>query len=751
MNTVFKIFLSMSFSGALLIMAMFLGRHFLKNKISRQWQYYIWIIVLLRLLIPFEPNINFMGKYYRAVDQAIVESALFSEQQFYLSQTENSSDSAVFFDPSSKETKNDPAKTSASNPAVQKFIVLFINNIQFFWLIIVVAILIRKITIYQSFIRYINAGSIPVSDIKILDQFFDAAKKMGIKKPIELCVNPIVSSPMLIGFFHPCIVMPSIDICEKDFQYIILHELTHYKRKDLFYKWLVQITVCVHWFNPAVHFMSREITKACEFSCDEAVLEKIGSSNAKDYGITLLDAMAAVGTYKESFGAVALSKNKQLLKERLGAIVNFKKKSRVIRVLTGVLTLCIIFGASFVGVYAADAADSFSKKLPKTDISTLEYVDVDFSGISITGKGPVGVSLVRTNESKVRFEYFNMDHPENCSVNTNIIDDTMQITIKNIAPNGLSVSFGEEPENIICIYIPNAIYKTFDIVLDQIILHTQDFHAPVYVTSNEAGFSLIDQEISRGVYNIDISSGPLYIEADTILKDITANVANGPIDLYFHKEPENLYLDTADCGPGYVNRPEGWPEVYRVGNKTPRLILSNYGPVTIEVKTDSSLPSDKKNMDSVSEKTGVSSYNKDLDYKWSDDKNCDFDLNDENWDDDWDDEDWDFDWDDDWEDEDWDFDWDDDWEDEDWDFDWDDDEEDYTAYGIICNDKSYYYQGKLVNVFLDHKPDSSFYKLGVNPKGTISIKINRNRDGEITGVSYMTEKEVKELLDDKFW
>ena len=64
--------------------------------------------------------------------------------------------------------------------------------------------------------------------------------------------------------------------------------------------------------------MSREIIKACEFSCDEAVLAKMGYDNAQDYGKTLLDAMAAVGKYKESLGAVTLSENKHLLKERLG-------------------------------------------------------------------------------------------------------------------------------------------------------------------------------------------------------------------------------------------------------------------------------------------------------------------------------------------------------------------------------------------------------------------------------------------------
>ena len=102
--------------------------------------------------------------------------------------------------------------------------------------------------------------------------------------------------------------------------------------------------------------MSREITKACEFSCDEAVLTKPGSGSAQEYGKTLLDAMAAVGRYKENLGAVTLSENKQLLKERINAIMNFKKKSMAMRLLTGALTLCMMLGAAFVGVYPVAAA-----------------------------------------------------------------------------------------------------------------------------------------------------------------------------------------------------------------------------------------------------------------------------------------------------------------------------------------------------------------------------------------------------------
>ena len=65
----------MSFSGGLLILSLLLGKRFLKNKISRQWQYYIWIAVVLRLLLPFGPEVSLLGKTYQAVGQAVTQTA----------------------------------------------------------------------------------------------------------------------------------------------------------------------------------------------------------------------------------------------------------------------------------------------------------------------------------------------------------------------------------------------------------------------------------------------------------------------------------------------------------------------------------------------------------------------------------------------------------------------------------------------------------------------------------------------------
>ena len=138
---------------------------------------------------------------------------------------------------------NSPADDITTVHPFQNIGIMLINYIWLVWVAVALGFLIRKITIYQGFMRYINAGLTPISDIERLDELSIVAEQLGIKKPIELCVNPLVSSPLLIGFFHPCIVLPSADISEKDFRCIVLHELTHYKRCDMFYKWL--LSVCI--------------------------------------------------------------------------------------------------------------------------------------------------------------------------------------------------------------------------------------------------------------------------------------------------------------------------------------------------------------------------------------------------------------------------------------------------------------------------------------------------------------------------
>ncbi len=79
---------------------------------------------------------------------------------------------------------------------------------------------------------------------------------------------------MLAGIIRPILVIPSLEANTDNLQYIFRYALTYYRRGDILYKWLVQITKCVHWFNPLVYMIGKRIDQSCELSCDEAIIKR---------------------------------------------------------------------------------------------------------------------------------------------------------------------------------------------------------------------------------------------------------------------------------------------------------------------------------------------------------------------------------------------------------------------------------------------------------------------------------------------
>lgn len=118
----------------------------------------------------------------------------------------------------------------------------------------------------------------------------------------------------------------------------------------MIYKWLVQAAICLHWFNPLVYRMEREISRACELACDEAVMRGLDAGGRRAYGDTLLHAMGMGGGYRNSLASLTLNEGAELLKERLGAIMSYQKISKKVR-------WCSVFLAAWfaVGAYASPA------------------------------------------------------------------------------------------------------------------------------------------------------------------------------------------------------------------------------------------------------------------------------------------------------------------------------------------------------------------------------------------------------------
>ena len=61
MNACLKV-VSLSLSGGVLILALLLGRVLWKDQVSKSWQYYIWLIVVARLLLPVPTEIAFVQR-----------------------------------------------------------------------------------------------------------------------------------------------------------------------------------------------------------------------------------------------------------------------------------------------------------------------------------------------------------------------------------------------------------------------------------------------------------------------------------------------------------------------------------------------------------------------------------------------------------------------------------------------------------------------------------------------------------------
>ncbi|OPZ84049.1 MAG: Regulatory protein BlaR1 [Firmicutes bacterium ADurb.Bin419] len=108
------------------------------------------------------------------------------------------------------------------------------------------------------------------------------------------------------------------------------------------------ITTSVHWFNPLMHFIRKEINHACEMACDEAVIKDFNSSEKQAYGETLI-CLVAENKYPLGVLQATMCEEKRSLKERLVAIMNHNKKPRVIVIFSMVLLGTIIFGAAYLG------------------------------------------------------------------------------------------------------------------------------------------------------------------------------------------------------------------------------------------------------------------------------------------------------------------------------------------------------------------------------------------------------------------
>jgi beta-lactamase regulating signal transducer with metallopeptidase domain len=370
-----------------LTVAILLCNRLLRNRVSKRWQYTIWLVVVVRLLFPFTPTQGILPALWER--DAPIQSQYAQTQDIPDTQTTP----AVSPSPSQPAFSNEQ-QTKPPVSGVWQEIWGFLSRYAWTaWLAVAMGLLLRKVTLYQSFVKYLRAGERPVEDLDTLNRFGALCEQLRLKRPVELATNRLIASPLMLGFARPSVVLPALPEDEADFRYICLHELTHCKRRDIFYKWLVQVVLCIHWFNPLVHLMVREVGRACELSCDEAVLYLLGAQERTEYGNALLQSLKTPGTYREGVAALTLNEGASSLKERLAAIMKYNKPSRGMGAVAVLLAILLFTGGYALGAYTAEPEAPFQEEnsglspegLPVMSAANREVFETYVSPVVVTG------------------------------------------------------------------------------------------------------------------------------------------------------------------------------------------------------------------------------------------------------------------------------------------------------------------------------------------------------------------------------
>lgn len=327
LTQIFKSILLMSALGSFLAVFWLLLKPVTQKLFSPRWQYYIWLTVLTVMIFP----VRFSAPSHTPNVPTIT-----------VNQTENTENEALQADNriTDMQISKHNEKISISKPNLPQNILYCLANI---WLCGTIAILLAKIIKYNLFLMTIYKNSAVYRDIP------NFPKRLKVRK------TDMLDAPLIVGVFKPALFLPNTEISENDMNYILMHELTHYKRGDLFYKWFAMAVLSVHWFNPLIYIVSRQIDAECEVSCDFAVTSKLSEKEKRDYMNMILKLLSCS---KNSFEPLTTQMvgNKKTIKRRFRMIKNKKATNKFASVISAFAAIIMLSTTIFASGILTDWA-----------------------------------------------------------------------------------------------------------------------------------------------------------------------------------------------------------------------------------------------------------------------------------------------------------------------------------------------------------------------------------------------------------
>ncbi len=171
------------------------------------------------------------------------------------------------------------------------------------------------------------------------------AREAGLRKTPALCVSDAVEGPAVTGLVKPLLLLPA-DLHERlepeELRFVLLHELTHLKRRDLAVHWLTALLQAVHWFNPVLWFAFLLMRRDRETACDAQVLEREPAGHRAGYGHALLQVASLARSSPLLPGFVGLFDGAAPLRSRVRDIAGHRPAGAGWRSAVGGIAICLL-------------------------------------------------------------------------------------------------------------------------------------------------------------------------------------------------------------------------------------------------------------------------------------------------------------------------------------------------------------------------------------------------------------------------
>jgi len=359
------------------LIVILLGLDFLlRRKVRAVFRYFLWMLVLVKLVLPTTLSSPTGVNYWIGGNLSDVE--IESSAPLYppesISKAGETGDQVTPPEnagtpPAKIDLSAAPVSVPPAEPLTWQAIALIVYAA-------VVAAMLLLLTQRILFVRGLVRQS-RGAGAELISMLEECRVQLGIKSRVGLKLSPNAASPAVCGLFRPVILIPEnlpSDLSRGQLKTVLLHELSHIKRGDLWVNMVQTLLQIVYFYNPLLWLANLQIGRAREQAVDEMVLVAMGKE-AEKYPDTLINvARLSLSRPSLSLRLIGVVESKKALSGRIKHILNrpLPKSAKL-----GIAGLIVLFVFAAVLLPMAGAEKEMATETAEVAETKAEFESAD--------------------------------------------------------------------------------------------------------------------------------------------------------------------------------------------------------------------------------------------------------------------------------------------------------------------------------------------------------------------------------------